>query len=209
MPNALYQVLDHMAKSVTSNGITYEKQDDGRNEGIACEQLIVKQIVKNFPEIPQQVQKPRKWQDHEVMGHPGNIKATRGGKDNFSSAAAVAWVLTNQPKEACEKVNKTTLLEFLSEYMEETDRDYWILVYRKDLEEARIFFLKSLRYLISNPSNEPFQIDWNKEWDDTTPRSSSSELILKTLKDTHAKKRLKLQQQDIAARELFGKNAFN
>ena len=106
-----------------------------------------------------------------------NIKITNGESyDNAISWKALSYILTGKKGNT-----KKDFLEITNKKNFESDLNYYFFVINKKTNNIIINSLKTLNKVVSNPSNPPFQIKWDKtnETPDLNKVDTNNEYIVK------------------------------
>lgn len=137
---------------------------DGRINSAFNEDEIFNLLEANFA-----INRPnmRDWVDFsfEVEGafYPVNIKvSTTQTTDNLNCKLGIYYALTGQIPPFSNGVDWETYFRTLSENLQENSKDYYFLIVNK--EDSRDIFatsLKSLKHIIPNGNNLPFQAKWD------------------------------------------------
>jgi|21_taG_2_1085346.scaffolds.fasta_scaffold02007_4 hypothetical protein len=145
---------------------------DGRVNSQKDEDIIIELLNEHYADyivIPE----ARHWFDimHKQTKTPINIKSTSmAGTDNASNFLSLLYCFTDLKIKPERRANKTkdwkelvTWLKNNTSKVHENNRDYWFLVVSKN--NTKEVFWNSLKKLPSptlNPSNMPFQVNWEK-----------------------------------------------
>jgi len=148
-----------------------EDHEDGRLNSSIDEETILDLLMERYGKEILHRPKHRKWFDvwHIPSGTPINIKTTTmTSADNACNFLALLWCFTDLEIDKERSANKSKdwgeLLNFLEENssFESESRDYWFFVVdKRDTSNVVVNSLKSLPKPTGNPSNPPFQVNWN------------------------------------------------
>lgn len=163
--NALPNLLCEMVAFLQRQNLHLSKSSrDGRINSAFNEDEIFNLLEANFA-----INRPnmRDWVDFsfEVEGafYPVNIKvSTTQTTDNLNCKLGIYYALTGQIPPFSNGVDWETYFRTLKQNLQENSKDYYFLIVNK--EDSRDIFatsLKSLRHIIPNGNNLPFQAKWD------------------------------------------------
>jgi hypothetical protein len=164
---------------IGANIILSQETDDGRNDSVNDEKIVIDKLIDEFGEERIRTPPPRFWYDILIKDlHfgwiPVNIKSSKcQSADNCGNLAICVYSYTNEQMDLGKQYNNgimsTALLNKIKTngYNYNIKRDYYFLVINKqDTSDIIINSCKGLSSLTSNNHNLPFQINWgnNREY---------------------------------------------
>ena len=162
--------LQKVVNYINKEGVTIcNENDDGRVNSIEDENVLIKRLAEackalgfSFYEPP-----PRSWNDWKFEGEPVQIKSSAGSADNWSSARALLYAVSDSTFEDVDNFQNRgpRIWEKLRDLPDEnkTNKGMPILVVDKHTGKVHLKCLTELGGLQSNGSNLPFQIKWKEE----------------------------------------------
>lgn len=166
LPEQLIKIKEFLIEYPVLLSRTFE---DGRINSSINESEVLNVLISRFKiDIP----KYRSWYDFSFKDNnlfiPVNIKITETAKaDNLNAKLGIYYALTGLLPTFPNEINWLRYFEELSNNIgSNEDRDYYFLIINKqDTNEVIINSLKSLKKLVPNGNNLPFQCRWcdNKE----------------------------------------------
>ena len=199
--------LELIKRFLANENLTLSQEtDDGRNDSVNDERIIIDKLILKFGEERFHVPPPRFWYDILIKDlHfgwiPVNIKSSKcNSADNCGNLAICVYSFTNEPMDLWTQYNNgvmsTVLLNKIQTngYNYNIKRDYYFLVINKqDTSDIIINSCKGLPNLTSNNNNLPFQINWG----------NNREYIWKPIKECIKNLIITIQKPSIGWREKF------
>jgi len=141
---------------------------DGRINSIKDEETIIKFLKDKLGDDRIEEPPPRCWYDIKIDGEPIQIKSSSGKTDNWSSAGALLWCLTdmsydeigNNPK--APSVHKIIGKKAKTINPDSKPRGMRIILLDKNSGKLSLHRLEGLSHLVPNGNNLPFQVPWKK-----------------------------------------------
>lgn len=146
---------------------------DGRLNSNTDEKDIIELLELHFKDRLQAMP-PRSWCDVVIDGFPFNVKSTRGtSADNAANYKALRYAFIDEDIDFFTGNNKSKDIDPLLDMIEKVqagykiptlERDYGFIVFNKIRKDFTVAPLRSVS-VKQNPSNLPFQIKWDDNWD--------------------------------------------
>lgn len=164
IPASLQAIADWIVKEPI---VFTEHFDDGRINSSFNENDLVSLLSKQFSGVSSPP--PRYWYDFGYNDgskfYPVNIKITEtNSADNLNCKLGIFYALTGLDPDFANETNWNKFFQILKENLSDSpSTDYYFLVVNKyDTSDTWIASLKTIRTLVSNGNNLPFQCRWSE-----------------------------------------------